>query len=413
MDQWFELPQNAARLTTSPSMNLLVTRCPLLTFLNLNRPSSVDPSTLGLIATHGPLLQSVSFFNYNYQPSSQHKQEDINALAALPLKCIYLTAFHLTNCSALDDAIAVPFLSNCGRVMDLSLVKATQLTSASYAKMAEICVCITRLNLSNNVNLSDGDLIPLLTRVGSELQLLTLTHCDRLTPASLVVIGDLCVELTSLDVSHVRAVGDDVMTHITEHCVKLQSIQLLLTSCTYYGASSALIAHCPDVQSFALRGNRTAPETLILSAFFEHTKKKLTTFSLESWSKINSSCLLSLANNCRNLTCLELVECRFAVTDECFLILFKKCSHLRRLSFHQSTGVSGRAIEFISQFCAELAHLNITTNTKIPRYSVLSLRDGCPCLMYLVICCDLKTANKLRLSRPQLSVEVKGWNQGR
>ena len=102
----------------------------------------------------------------------------------------------------------------------------SQLTDASLAVIGESCRGLTSIDMSCNSNMTYVG-ISYLAQGCIHLQSINIGgSCSQLTDASLVVIGESCRGLTSIDMSDNSNMTDIGISYLAYGCIHLQSINI-------------------------------------------------------------------------------------------------------------------------------------------------------------------------------------------
>lgn len=158
--------------------------------INLSFCSSVNDSTLGVIATTWPNLEIV----------------------------------HLEGCSSVGDAGVMALCAGCPGIVELTLDD-TDVTDVGVAAIAARCPKLHSLRLANSTRVTDAALHALGDGAAS-LKLLALRYTSAITDVGVVRIAERCHQLQSLDLEGSEQIGHRSAMAVVQHCRHIQLLNL-------------------------------------------------------------------------------------------------------------------------------------------------------------------------------------------
>ncbi|GAB4828277.1 hypothetical protein Ancab_035190 [Ancistrocladus abbreviatus] len=230
-----------------------------------------------------------------------------NGLVAFAKSTISLESLQLEECNRITQLGVFYALSNCGsKLKSLSLVK---------------CVGVK--------DIASQDLMLSLCR---SLRSLSIKSCPGFGSAGLAILGKICPELRSVDLSGLYGMTDDGLLSFLERCEA--------------GLAKVNLSGCINLS------DRVAIAVAMLHG------KTLKALNLNGCRKITDATLEAIANSCQLLNDLDISSC--AVTDSGIAALSSSEQlNLQILSLSGCSGISNKGIPFLIKLGKGLVGLNL------------------------------------------------------
>lgn len=269
-----------------------------LRIISLRGACRLSDNLLKALVTSAPLLQSI-----NVGQSSLLTCDGIKFLAdslAPSLRELYID-----DCQKIDAMLIIP-----------SLKKFQHLEVLSVAGIDSVC---------------DEFVINIITASGGNMKELDMANCGKLTDISMKVIGKLCPELHSLNVSNLNRLTDLGLLYLANGCRSVRILKFCRN-----GFSDEAIA-----------------------AFLEASGESLKELSLNGVSKVGPSTALSLAKCSRNLSSLDISWCR-RISNEALGLIVDSCLSLKLLKTFGCTQITNIFLSGHSNSQVQIIGLNLT-----------------------------------------------------
>eukprot|EP00899_Mesostigma_viride_P004199 jgi/Mesvir1/13780/Mv15949-RA.1 len=244
--------------------------------------------------------------------------------------------------------------------------------------------------------LHDG-VITILAERCKSLSHLVLSNCPELTDVSLDVIADCCVNLTtldvsdtllsdrgisaiaagcplltSLDVSRCRNVTDKSLSDVGQKCKGLQRLCVagwqrplahihgayLIDSDVSDKSLTVIAANCADLRHLAVVNCRQVSDAT-LAALGAHSPHLEHLVVAEMFGRVTDGGIKVVAEGCPALLTLDATNSHEGVTDGALLALAQHCPGLRKLHVGGCSGVTSAGIEALARGCRQLEDLSV------------------------------------------------------
>ncbi|KAM7437175.1 F-box/LRR-repeat protein 17 [Porites harrisoni] len=198
----------------------------------------------------------------------------------------------------------------------------------------------------------DDEVLVRITNHGSAVSVLDVSECRSITEEGLLKALLQCKCLVDLSVVRCVAVTDKILSVIGQSCRNIRSLDISLCRVTDTGVKE-LCEGCLQLE-------------------------KLT---MDQCRSLTSNSLLSVAQNCPNLTFIS-VEYNDKIGDDGVHELVHRCPLLERLHLN-SSGITSQTALFVAQCCRNIILLDLRYCSSLTDDEVKEVVNGCPYLQIL------------------------------
>ncbi len=242
--------------------------------------------------------------------------------------CSNLTSFTLTNCPQIRDEHFSLLAKQSPLLQEVDL-SGSRFTGNTVEILNKFCAKLRSLKLNSSA-LSTFK-IPKLTNKFENLEFLTFRGHRLPKIDHYINLIEACPKLLSLDVSNVKALNDEMIKAIGEHCPLLKEIDLNGCNITLEGLK-ILNQKCKNLQSLCFSVD-SLTSYLDPNTQFDNPFSSLTTLTIDlDRSRSHIKYFESFVRACPNLTLITLKN--FSVLSEVEVeIIAKNCSKLTTIAF--------------------------------------------------------------------------------
>ncbi|CAI9759589.1 unnamed protein product [Fraxinus pennsylvanica] len=187
------------------------------------------------------------------------------------------------------------------------------------------------LSVAGIPTVSDQFVNDLITICGRNIKELDFANCLNLTDRSLQVIGSICADLRSLNISHLHHLTDLGIEYLANGCRRIQKLRLCR--------------------------NRFSDEAM--AAFLESSGEFLEELLLNNVTKVGPNTALALAKCSRKLLSLDLSWCR-QITDNALGLIVDSCLSLKLVKVFGCTEITNLFLNGHSNPQVQIVGLNLT-----------------------------------------------------
>jgi hypothetical protein len=220
------------------------------------------------------------------------------------------------------------------------LVLSSYLQWLSYRKLKVHQVALTRAFLDETDQVAKLDL--------SKLESLSFrNNCgSRCKPTELSFMERLWQNFT---------VKPDPYMTIFVRCANLKHIDFGEEAHTAFGKIGMFCAKLQSVRAVHCKGlNDTAIENIA-----QHCRDSIRSVTLRACDFITSASVYAIADNCPNLTYIDLSYGHTLVSERCLIHLAEHCPQLEHINFEGLRNISDQVITTVARHCTNLAYFNI------------------------------------------------------
>uniref|UniRef100_A0A804UJA1 F-box/LRR-repeat protein 15-like leucin rich repeat domain-containing protein n=2 Tax=Zea mays TaxID=4577 RepID=A0A804UJA1_MAIZE len=269
------------------------------------------------------------------------------ALASVAKFSPSLKTVNLKKCSKVSDGCLKEFAESSRVLESLQIEECSKVTLVGI--LAFLLNCNPKfkaLSLSKCIGIKDICSAPAQLPVCKSLRSLTIKDCPGFTDASLAVVGMICPQLESIDLSGLGAVTDNGFLPLMKK-----------------GSESGLVR-------VGLNGCESLTDAAV-SALAKAHGASLAHLSLEGCSKITDASLFAISESCSQLAELDLSNCMVSDYGVAVLAAARQLK-LRVLSLSGCMKVTQKSVPFLGSMSSSLEALNLQFNF-IGNHNIASL----------------------------------------
>lgn len=234
----------------------------------------------------------------------------------------------------LDDVLLARLISANMHALDIEGAKL--ITASSLKSISTTCSQIRKLSLANCTNFS-SDALSALSVGCKSLEVLILKGCYQVTNPGIVAVARGCPNLYVVDFSGCMKITDSAVHELFQHCRQLHSVDLRkcvqLTDAAFQSFSILTLVNLDLLECVYITDQSISNITTY--------SKSLNSIRL-SGKNITDTSLHKIAENCRELTILELVLCE-SITDRGIQKIGRSCRSLNSLIIGSSKNITSQS----------------------------------------------------------------------
>lgn len=228
------------------------------------------------------------------------------SIAAISAHCSNLTQLDLTACEVTDDALLTLEEGSCFELRRLTLSSCERITNVGVSAALRGCTQLTQLTLPHTI-IADEDLVTIASH-GTNLKVLNLSGCKRITDTGVRVIAQGCVRLALLILDWTN-ISDESLIALATYAKALEGVCVYNCARITDAGVLAIAKGCRGLAGLQLGSTDVSDEGLI---------------SLATWAKL--------------LKALYLANCQH-ITDSGVRAILQGCPHLIQLDL-EGTAIS-------------------------------------------------------------------------
>lgn len=212
---------DTARITTSV-IESIVDNCPNLAELRLSDLNRFGDGSARLL-TGLTKLEVLEISNPGGEVSDAAIADILNSVGS------GLKELNLTRCQELTDEVLASIHACCTRLQILTLEDSELFSNQGVAALFtnwNVNSGLSHLNVSRIIELSDEALHAILGHSGTNLEVLNLNSCGKLTDIGLGALGRGLGRLEEIDLGFIGAVNDKVLEDLSNSCKELKIIKV-------------------------------------------------------------------------------------------------------------------------------------------------------------------------------------------
>eukprot|EP00603_Paraphysomonas_imperforata_P003212 CAMPEP_0114413652 /NCGR_PEP_ID=MMETSP0103-20121206/968_1 /TAXON_ID=37642 ORGANISM="Paraphysomonas imperforata, Strain PA2" /NCGR_SAMPLE_ID=MMETSP0103 /ASSEMBLY_ACC=CAM_ASM_000201 /LENGTH=469 /DNA_ID=CAMNT_0001581739 /DNA_START=134 /DNA_END=1543 /DNA_ORIENTATION=- len=262
-------------------------------------------------------------------------------------------------------------------------------TDALFSQLFNVCTQMEILKLNGCKKISK-DNIHQLSILCTTLTSLDLTDCDLVKTVGALAKG--FPSLTELNIRRSSPCGkqgnntvkDSTVRALCQGCPALLSLDLSCCDNTRDAALISLSKSFPALTALNMGGCDKITDTAVRT--ISQSCRGLSSVELglghDYSGKVTDSSVIALAHNCPSLTSFGIGRC-YNITDAAAIVLGRGCPNLTHLDFTCCKRVTNEGVIALSQGCPSLTSLCLSKCVKVTGVAVTALSQGCPLLTTL------------------------------
>lgn len=373
---------------TGQSIERLCQKCPSILHLNLNG-CKLDANAIKAIADalcskhHGvpPPLRSLSLAWCNGVSihsithlvkkiphllslclSASHEVSD-DILAEIANYCCLLRELYINGCRRVTDVGVLYICMHRGKYLhNFEIASCARLTSSSFLTMGQLCPNITKLNIGQNDNIPHD--FHVFNAWNGRLQAVHLSTTTATIDRFVSDLSQYCNNLQIVELEHCRLLSDISLIYLAKNCKFIRHL-VLNRNCSITDHGITVV--CKACRGHLEKISLSACESITSTSVYAVAKyvPNLTYLDVSYNDNINDSSIVEIAKGCKRLRSLGLSSCE-QITDLCMTKLITQCSRLIELdiddcalvSDHMKQRLEQRKIRFYLSFpTSVLRHL--------------------------------------------------------
>lgn len=383
---------------TDSGIRIITTGCPQIKSIKLSGCSQLTDAALHLIGGRFSGLLSIDL--------DRCKEISDEGISSLSEGCRLLKSINFELCWRLTDDSLIAVGQRCHELTSINVTSCKKITDKGIKALASGCCNIRSVKCTRCVDLTDDALValgtgcPLLTSIDcryseliSDIGLCSLAACcphlesiniestpegnHSITDSALVLLGQRCNMLKSVNFTYIEGITDSGIKSLTEGCPHLESINLTDSWELTDAAIRSVGLNCPKLLEICCDG-----DDYKVTAFTAGCSL-LKSIKFTSCHDISDIALISIGQNCRDLRSIDLNH-GTTITDSGIEALAHGCVKLEYIDLEACTALTDNALTSLGKHCHALTHVNVSS-INLTDTGISDLASGCPHLKSLFL----------------------------